>query len=96
MLISMTAPNTSPVMPPLAQRQIAWIAVQRKDNPKAEVELTKFLQMDPTQGQFSYFLAQAQFLVGCQVQRTEMARLLGERENCQVGLRTELQTSFYF
>ena len=27
----------------------------------AEVELTKFLQMDPTQAQFSYFLAQAQF-----------------------------------
>jgi len=53
--------QTKPVMPPLAQRQIAWIAVQRKDNPKAEVELTKFLQMDPTQGQFSYFLAQAQF-----------------------------------
>ncbi len=53
--------QAKPVMPPLAQRQIAWIAVQRKDYPKAEVELTKFLQMDPTQGQFSYFLAQAQF-----------------------------------
>jgi hypothetical protein len=53
--------QTKPIMPPLAQREIAWIAVQRKDFPKAEVELTKFLQMDPSQGQFSYFLAQAQF-----------------------------------
>jgi hypothetical protein len=53
--------QTKPVMPPLAQRQIAWIAVQRKDYPKAEAELTKFLQMDATQGQFSYFLAQALF-----------------------------------
>jgi len=53
--------QTKGIMKPLAQRQIAWIAVQRKDYPKAEVELTKFLQMDATQGQFSYFLAQAQF-----------------------------------
>jgi len=53
--------QTKAVMPPLAQREIAWIAVQRKDYPKAEAELTKFLQMDPTQGQFSYFLAQSQF-----------------------------------
>ena len=53
--------QTKTVMKPLAQRQIAWIAVQRKEYPKAEVELTKFLQMDPSQGQFSYFLAQAQF-----------------------------------
>ena len=53
--------QTKAVMKPLGQRGIAWIAVQRKDYPKAEAELTKFLQMDPTQGQFSYFLAQAQF-----------------------------------
>lgn len=53
--------QTKGVMKPLAQREIAWIAVQRKDNPKAEAELTKYLQMDPSQGQFSYFLAQAQF-----------------------------------
>lgn len=53
--------QTKGVMPGLAQRQVAWIAVQRKDYPKAEVELTKFLQMDPSQAQFSYFLAQAQF-----------------------------------
>lgn len=53
--------QTKGLMKPLAQREIAWIAVQRKDYPKAETELTKFLQMDPTQAQFSYFLAQAQF-----------------------------------
>ncbi len=53
--------QTKGLMKPLAQREIAWIAVQRKDNPKAETELTKFLQLDPTQGQFSYFLAQAMF-----------------------------------
>ena len=53
--------QTKGLMKPLAQREIAWIAVQRKDNAKAETELTKFLQLDPTQGQFSYFLAQAMF-----------------------------------
>ncbi len=53
--------QAKPVMKPLAQREIAWIAVQRKDDVKAEAELTKLLQMDPSLGQFSYFLAQAQF-----------------------------------
>lgn len=53
--------QTKSVMKPLGQRQIAWIAVQRKDYPRAEAELTKFLQLDPSQAQFSYFLAQAQF-----------------------------------
>ena len=49
------------IMKPFAQREIAWIALQRKDYPKAETELTRALQMDPTFGQFSYFLGQAQF-----------------------------------
>jgi hypothetical protein len=53
--------QTKAAMGPLAQRQIAWIAVQRKDFPKAETELTKFIQLDPSQAQFSYFLAQAEF-----------------------------------
>jgi hypothetical protein len=53
--------QTKTAMPPLAQREIGWIAVQRKDFPKAEAELTKYLQMDASQAQFSYFLAQAQF-----------------------------------
>ena len=43
----------------VAQRTYAWVFIQRKDNPKAEVEITKYLQMDGTQAQFSYFLAQA-------------------------------------
>ena len=61
---TMTDPQwtqTKGLMPNLAQRAISWIAVQRKDYPKAETELTKFLQMDGTQAQFSYFLAQAEF-----------------------------------
>lgn len=53
--------QTKALMPPMAQREIAWIAFQRKDYPKAETELTKFLQMDATQGQFSYFLGQSLF-----------------------------------
>ena len=52
-------PQAKSAMNNLAQQTIAWIAVQRKDNPKAEVELAKFLQMDGTQARFSYFLAQA-------------------------------------
>jgi hypothetical protein len=46
-------------MAPYAQRTLGWIQVQRKDNPKAEVELTKALQMDGTQAQVSYMLASA-------------------------------------
>ena len=53
--------QTKAAMKPLAQREIAWIAVQRKDYPKAETELTKLLQMDPSLGQFSYFLGQSLF-----------------------------------
>jgi hypothetical protein len=32
-----------------AQATLAWVYVQRKDHPKAETELTKYLHMDPTQ-----------------------------------------------
>jgi hypothetical protein len=46
-------------MGPYAQRTLGWIEVTRKDNPKAEVELTKALQMDGTQAQVSYWLAGA-------------------------------------
>ena len=46
-------------MKPYAQRTLGWIQVVRKDNPKAEVELTKALQMDGTQAQVSYQLAGA-------------------------------------
>lgn len=46
-------------MAPYAQRTIGYIQVMRKDNPKAEVELTKALQMDGSQAQVSYWLAGA-------------------------------------
>jgi hypothetical protein len=39
-----------------AQRAIGYIYMQKKDAPKAEVELLKGLKMDPTQSQFAYFL----------------------------------------
>lgn len=46
---------------PLAQKTIGMIYFQRKDWPRAEVELTKALQDDPTQGQVAYMLATAMF-----------------------------------
>ncbi len=46
-----------PVMQNFAQFQIARIALIEKDNAKAEAELSKTLQMDPTNGQASYMLA---------------------------------------
>lgn len=46
---------------PLAQKTIGMIYFQRKDWPRAETELTKALQDDPTQGQVSYMLATALF-----------------------------------
>jgi hypothetical protein len=46
-------------MAPYAQRTLGWIEVTRKDNPKAETELTKALQMDGTQAQVTYWLAGA-------------------------------------
>lgn len=42
-----------------AQKALGVIAFTRKDNPKAEAELTKTLQMDPTQAQASLLLANA-------------------------------------
>jgi len=38
-----------PAMKNAAQATLAWVYVQRKDHPKAEVELTKYLHLDPTQ-----------------------------------------------
>ena len=46
-------------MKPFAQRTLGFIDVTRKDNPGAEVELTKALQLDGTQAQVSYWLAGA-------------------------------------
>jgi len=43
----------------LAQRSLGYVYMQRKDNEKATAELTKAVQMDPTQAQVSYWLAGA-------------------------------------
>lgn len=49
-----------PTIQNAALRATAWIWVQRKDNVRAEVELAKYIQFDPTQAQFSSFLGAAQ------------------------------------
>jgi hypothetical protein len=48
-----------PEMKVFAQRTLAWIAVQRKDNERTETEALKALALDPNQGQVSYWLAGA-------------------------------------
>jgi hypothetical protein len=45
-----------PAMKNAAQATLAWVYVQRKDHPKAETELAKYLQLDPTQAQTSLTL----------------------------------------
>ena len=45
-----------PEMQNAAQATRARIYVQRKDHPKAEIELTKYLRMDPTQAATSLSL----------------------------------------
>jgi hypothetical protein len=45
-------------MQTFAQRTIAWVYVLRKDNPRAETEVTKALQMNPNDGQADQWLGQ--------------------------------------
>ena len=45
-----------PAMQKAAQATLAWVYVQRKDHPKAETELTKYLHLDPTQAASSLSL----------------------------------------
>ena len=45
-----------PAMQKAAQATLAWVYVQRKDHPKAETELTKYLRLDPTQAASSLSL----------------------------------------
>jgi len=45
-----------PAMKNAAQATLAWVYVQRKDHPKAEIELTKYLHLDPTQAASSLTL----------------------------------------
>jgi len=49
--------QAKPAMKNFAQWNIGWIAMMEKDSPKAEAELTKTLQMDPTNAQASLQLA---------------------------------------
>lgn len=49
--------NAKPTMQKFSQFTVAYIANVQKDVPKAETELTKTLQLDPTNGQASYMLA---------------------------------------
>jgi hypothetical protein len=49
--------KTKPTMTNFAQFTLGYIATTEKDNAKAETELTKALQMDPTNAQASYMLA---------------------------------------
>jgi hypothetical protein len=50
--------NYKPAMQKAAQATLAWVYVQRKDHAKAEIELTKYLHMDPTQGSTSLSLGE--------------------------------------
>ena len=49
--------QAKPTMVKFAQFTLGYIAVEQKDNAKAEAELTKTLQADPTNAQASYMLA---------------------------------------
>ena len=49
--------KTKPTMTNFAQFTLGYIGATEKDNPKAEMELTKTLQADPTNAQASYMLA---------------------------------------
>jgi tetratricopeptide (TPR) repeat protein len=48
--------QTKDLMKPFAQRTLGYVYMQKKDHEKAEAEITKALQLDPTQAQFDYFL----------------------------------------
>jgi len=50
--------NYKPAMQKAAQATLAWVYVQRKDHVKAEIELTKYLHMDPTQASTSLSLGE--------------------------------------
>ncbi len=55
------AAQNKTVVSALAQRTIAWVAYERKDDVKAEAELTKVVQADPDQPAFSYMLGISKF-----------------------------------
>jgi tetratricopeptide (TPR) repeat protein len=49
------AEQGKPGLKVFAQKTLGYIALARKDFPKAQAELTKALEMDPTQGQVSFW-----------------------------------------
>jgi len=53
------AAAAKPTLKTFAQKTLGYIAMERKDYPKAQTELTKALQLDPKQGQVSFWLAEA-------------------------------------
>ena len=53
--------NLKPTMVMFARRTVPYIDLQRKDDAKAEADLVKLLQTDPTDGQASLMLAQVMF-----------------------------------
>lgn len=48
-----------PEMLKLAQRTVAWVYVQRKDDARAVTEITKVLRDQPERAEFSFYIAQA-------------------------------------
>ncbi|HLH39904.1 MAG TPA: hypothetical protein VKX39_12210 [Bryobacteraceae bacterium] len=53
------ASGKKPALRVFAQKTLGYIALVRKDYPKAQTELTKALAMDPNQGQVSFWLGEA-------------------------------------
>lgn len=53
------AAKAKPELRVFAQKTAGWIDWTRKDFPRAEVELRKAIELDPRQGQVSYWLADA-------------------------------------
>ncbi len=53
------ANQAKPQLRNFAQKTAGYIALERKDYPKAQAELTKALQMDPNQAQVSFWLGTA-------------------------------------
>ena len=51
--------KAKPEMKTFAQKTLGWVYWTRKDSEKAEVELTKAMELDPNQAQVSYWLASA-------------------------------------
>ncbi|MEP7352622.1 MAG: hypothetical protein ABI824_05265 [Acidobacteriota bacterium] len=52
-------PGIKPQMIALAEKTIAWVPVQQKNDTKSEAEITKYLHIDGTQATFSYYLSTA-------------------------------------